>query len=104
MAQLPPELFRRWVHVHEEDDGDVRVYRPAGSELPPARGRRGLEFRPDGELLVIGPGPADKPQTSSGHWASAGERRARVSLPSADEPQELEIVSVEPDRLAVRWR
>jgi hypothetical protein len=99
VAQLPSDLFRRWVHAHEEDDGDVRVYRPAGYDLPPARGRRGLEFRRDGELLVYGPGPTDKPQASTGHWEAAGDRRARM-MPSGDE---VEIVSVEPDRLRLRW-
>jgi len=86
MGDPPPELFRRWVHVHEEDEGDVRVYRPAGTELPPARGRRGIEFRPGGEVLVYGPGPVDKPVASPGSW------------------DDVEIVSVEPDRLALRWR
>ena len=104
MGGLPDALFRRWLHSHEEDEGDVRVYRPAGYDLPPARGRRGLEFRPDGELLVLGPGPADKPQASTGRWEPAGEHHARVTLPTADAPQDLEIVSVEPDRLALRWR
>jgi hypothetical protein len=103
MDELPDDLFRRWLHSREEDEGDVQVYRPAGYDLPPARGRRGLEFRPGGELLVIGPGPADKPEDAAGRWEPAGERRARVSLPSG-EAQELEIVSAEPDRLAVRWR
>ena len=77
------ELLGRWLHSREEDEGDVRVYRPAGYDLPPARGRRGLEFRPDGELLVIGPGPADKPEAAAGRWEPAGEHRARVSLPRA---------------------
>ena len=86
MGELPHELFRRWLHSHEEDEGDVRVYRPAGYDLPPARGRRGLEFRPGGELLVYGPGPADRPT------AAPGRREA------------VEIVSVEPDRLRLRWR
>jgi hypothetical protein len=85
MSDQPEELFRRWVHVREEDEGDVRVYRPAGSDIPPARGRRGVEFLHDGELLVYGPGPADKPTAAPG-------RR-----------EDLEIVSVEPDRLRLRW-
>ena len=89
MAELPPELIRRWVHAHEEDEGDVRVYRPAGYDLPPARGRRGLEFRPDGEVIVYGPGPADKPQAVA---------RAKPT------DEALDIVSVEPDRLRVRFR
>jgi hypothetical protein len=86
MGDPPPELFRRWVHAREEDEGDLRVYRPAGSDLPPARGRRGIEFRPDGEMLVYAPGPADKPTASPGRM------------------EDVEIVSVEPDRLTLRWR
>lgn len=83
------ELFRRWVHAREEDEGDVRVYRPAGYDLPPARGRGGLEFRPDGEVIVYGPGPADRPQAV-----------ARMT----QKGDELEVVSLEPDRLKVRFR
>lgn len=85
MSDLPEELFRRWVHVREEDEGDVRVYRPSGADIPPARGRRGIEFRPGGELLVYGPGPADRPTASPGRL------------------EDVEIVSVEPDRLRLRW-
>jgi hypothetical protein len=79
-------LYRRWVHAREEDEGDVHVYRPAGTELPPARGRRGIEFRPGGEVLLYGPGPADKPTASPGSM------------------DDVEIVSVSPDRLELRWR
>jgi hypothetical protein len=86
MGERPPELFRRWVHVHEEDEGDVRVYRPAGTELPPARGRRGIEFKPDGEVLLYGPGRDDRPTAAPGSM------------------DDVEVVSVEPDRLALRWR
>ena len=86
MGDPPPELYRRWVHAREEDEGDLRVYRPAGTDLPPARGRRGIEFRPGGELLVYSPGPDDKPTASPG----------RI--------EDVDIVSVEPDRLTLRWR
>ena len=86
MADLPAGLLGRWVHAREEDEGDLRVYRPAGYELPPARGRRGIEFRPGGEVLVYGPGPADRPVEAPGRL------------------EDVEIVSVEPDRLTLRWR
>lgn len=86
MGDPPPDLYRRWVHAREEDEGDVHVYRPAGTELPPARGRRGIEFRLDGEVLVYGLGPADKPTASPGRM------------------EDVEIVSVTPDRLTLRWR
>jgi hypothetical protein len=102
MAELPPELLRGWMRSQEEEQGgDVQVYRPDDCDFPPARGRRGLEFRPGGELLVHGPGPGDTPKAEPGRWQAAGERRVRLTLPTGAE-QELELVSVEPDRLTVR--
>jgi hypothetical protein len=97
VADLPPELFRRWMHSHEEDEGDLRVYRPASYKFPPARGRRGLEFKPDGELVVYGPGPSDKPEATTERWSPSGSGRVRVG------DRELEIVSVGPDRLTALW-
>jgi len=97
VAALPSELFRRWVHSHEEDSGAVRVYRTAGYPFPPARGRRGFELAPDGTYTEHGPGPTDKPISSTGRWEPAGEGRVRIG------EQELEIVSLEPGRLTARW-
>jgi hypothetical protein len=94
---VPDELFRRWMHSHEEDQGDLRVYRPASYKFPPARGRRGLEFKPDGELVLYGPGPSDKPEATTERWSPSGADRVRVG------DRELEIVSVESDRLTARW-
>ena len=76
----------RWLHSREEDTDDVEVYRPESWDFPPARGRRGIEFCPGGELRLIGPGPGDRPETRP------GTREA------------LEIVGQEPDRLLVRRR
>jgi hypothetical protein len=98
VADLPDELFRHWVHSHEEDHGDVRVYRPASYSFPPARGRRGFELKRDGEVVLYGPGPADKPEASTERWSSSsGEGRVSVG------DRELEIVSVDSDRLTARW-
>jgi len=97
VASLPDEVFRHWVHSHEEDRGDVQVYRPADFPFPPARGRRGFELERDGHVVIYGPGPTDKPEAVSERWSATGPDRARVG------DRQLEIVSVEPDRLTVRW-
>jgi hypothetical protein len=97
MAELPPELFRHWVHAHEEDSGDVQVYRPADYPLPPARGRRGFELKPDGELILYGPGPSDRPAATAARWSPSGAGRVRLG------DRELEILSVSGDRLTARW-
>jgi hypothetical protein len=101
VAEPPEELMRGWRRSQEEEADDVQVYRPSGWDFPPARGRRGLEFRPGGDLLVSGPGRGDAPEAEPGRWEAAGEGRIKLMLPAGGE-QELELVSVEPDRLTVR--
>jgi hypothetical protein len=96
MAGEPSELMRHWVHSHEEDTGDVRVYRPADYDFPPARGRRGFELKPGGEMVVYGPGAADRPEATTGRWESSGAARLRLG------DDELVIVSVDSDRLTLR--
>jgi hypothetical protein len=97
VADLPPELFQHWMHSHEEDSGDVQVYRPADYDFPPARGRRGFDLRPDGELRLYGPSPSDRPEATTGTWSPLDAGRVRLG------DRELEIVSVSPDRLTARW-
>jgi hypothetical protein len=96
VADVPPELMRHWVHSHEEDSGDLRIYRPADYDFPPARGRRGFELRPDGEVETYGPGPSDVPEATTGRWEASGAGRFKLG------GEELEIVSLSSDRLAVR--
>lgn len=79
MTELSPTLFRRWLHVPEEDDPDVRVYRPAEYPLPPARGRGGIEFHADGTYADVRPGPVDAPVLSEPRpWTT--ERSGRLVL------------------------
>ena len=97
VSDLPPELFQHWMHSHEEDSGDVQVYRPADYDFPPARGRRGFELRPDGSASVYGPSPSDRPEATTATWSPLGTGGVRLG------DRELEIVSVSPDRLTARW-
>ena len=89
-------LERAWVHSHEEDSGDQRVFRPAEYAFPPSRGRRGFELRPDGSYAETAPGPTDKPEEASGTWEldddtlvlspseTAGSERLRVTAVDAE--------------------
>src|SRR3712207_8177156 len=68
----------RWLHSFEEDHGDVTVYRPPDHDFPPARGRRGIEFAPDGSFTEWVIGRGDAPRAVPGRWrtAAAGEFEA----------------------------
>jgi hypothetical protein len=93
---VSPELCRRWIHVREEDGDGVRVFRPAGRPLPPARGRDGLEFRPDGTFVELRPGPVDAPVAGPPRpWSVGG---SRLDLAEAAH----EIVELSDDVLRLR--
>ena len=65
---LPSQILRRWTHSHEEDVGDILVYRPSDYPFPPARGREGLEFRENGELIHYQIGSTDRSLAVPGRW------------------------------------
>lgn len=96
MADVPDELLGHWVHSHEEDSGGERVYRPADYDFPPARGRRGFELRPGGELVLYGPGATDRPEAATGRWSVSGSGRVKLG------GEEVAIVSASSDRLVLR--
>jgi len=95
-------LCRRWIHSHEEDEGDKLVYRPDDYAFPPARGRRLLELHRDGSAAVGGPGPTDRPEAAVAAWALRG-RTLTVEASGAQPPQRVyEIVSSGADKLVLR--
>jgi hypothetical protein len=96
----PTELTRHWGHSFEEDHDDVRVYRPAGHPFPPARGRDGLDLRPDGTYVDIGVGRGDAGSARPGTWHADGDR---LQLTPGTGPQRsVQIVHLAPDRLELR--
>jgi len=101
MAIPSDRLYGRWLHAHEEDSGDEMVFRPASAELPPSRGRRGLELHPDGSYGGRRPGRDDRPQASSGSWRVEDDDWLVVEEEGASRSS-MRIVAAEPDKLVLR--
>jgi hypothetical protein len=94
----PALLYRHWVHAREEDRTGVRVFRPDDYPLPPARGRDGIEFRPDGTARAYGPGPVDAPVDRPPlTWAA--EPDGTLVVRSADDESRYDIVTLTTDVL-----
>jgi hypothetical protein len=100
---LPPAVFKRWVHVQEEDEDGVEVYKPFGTALPVAFARDGFEMRKDGRFVQDVIGPADGVVRVPGHWRPIGPRQVAASFASERvEDYAFAIVSVEATRLRRR--
>jgi hypothetical protein len=99
--QPPPQLFGRWLHSFEEGR-EQAVYRPVGYPFPRARGRAGLEFRPDGTVVEWRIGPGDAGLPVEGQWVLDVHRVLRLTVPGAAGTREVDMGTVEDGVLRVR--
>jgi hypothetical protein len=103
MDELQDCIVGLWIHSHEEDTPEARVYRHRGYSFPPARGRRGFELREGGAATTYEIAPTDGSRPTNGHWML--EAPGRIRIESADEqtaPQTLEVVSCDEEILRVK--
>jgi hypothetical protein len=95
-------LVGSWTHSHEEDSGDLVVYRPTSYAFPRSRGRDSFELAADGSLVERAIGPADRSVPSPGRWELSEDGRL-VLRPGAGGPERaFEVVSAAPDLLVLR--
>jgi hypothetical protein len=93
-------LGRRWIHAHEDDDGNKIVYRTSGYDFPRTRQGRDTFTLNRGGIAVVGsPGPVDREESVEGRWVLEG-RTLRIETGS--ESRVYEIASVEEEVLILK--
>jgi hypothetical protein len=98
------QVSGRWVHAHEEDTDDEMVFRPAGTDLPPSRGRMALALRTDGTFAETGLGAADVPEEAAGTWVVEGDTITLSDGATQGVPRVMEVVTADEQRLVIRKR
>lgn len=76
----------------------MSVYRRDDFAFPPARGRRGVEFRPDGVFVEWMIGRGDAPEARTGWWQPSGLIGRADGMPGS-----VRLVEAAPDRLELAW-
>ena len=103
---LPPtlkSLHGTWLHSREEDQADTLVYRPNTYNFPPARGRTGFTIGPNGRFTEYEIAPTDGLEGRPGTWTLLAGNRLLIQLsPPQTATYELEVLTLEDRRLAVR--
>lgn len=103
MTGLPDELFQKWKHSFEEEEGEVTVYRPNEYDFPLARGREGFEITHNGKFIDFRIGRRGGIESVTGEWREEGPGRIRVSFVDKKESSRvLDIVQVEEGKLKIR--
>ncbi len=99
----PEGLIGAWLHSHEDDTEEIKVYRPAGYDFPPSRGRVGFNLMEGGECIYYGIAPADGSTNEPASWRWEGGNTL-VITPKEEGASEmvLEVVSVGEGMLKVK--
>jgi hypothetical protein len=103
MTEIPKIVSKFWVHSHEEDTEDVRVYRPRGYKFPPSRGRGGFEIKENGEFIKYGIAPEDGSKIDIGHVKLEEPNRIKINFEDPKiQSSTLNIVSCDESILKVK--
>ncbi len=73
-------LFQKWWHNHENDKDDVQTFRPEGYNLPPGRGRTGIEFKKDGTFINYDIAPTDGTLIERGSWETKNKNLSEIFI------------------------
>lgn len=98
-----------WFHSYEEDEGDVKTYRPESYSFPPSRGRTGFRFKENGSYIEYIIAPTDGIDSIKGSWDLYGATSVKITLKDK-KPQYaenkaaylLEIVSMSNDIIKIK--
>ncbi|MGO1501964.1 MAG: hypothetical protein ACTHWH_11860 [Marinobacter sp.] len=95
----PNLLCREWVEIREENSGSRIVLKPATSEIPPARGRCGLDLSIAGKAEAQSAGPDDRMVGKPGVWTLT-DNGLSLKAPGWDGDYQIEELTAE--RLVIR--
>ncbi|MCB0546819.1 MAG: hypothetical protein KDD19_04475 [Phaeodactylibacter sp.] len=102
-STYPEELIGAWIHSHEDDTQEVKVYRPASYDFPPSRGREGFNLMEGGECIYYGIAPADGSTNEPASWSWADGSMLTIKRKAEGAPEMvMEVVSVGEDMLKVK--
>lgn len=107
LVNLSTKVVGKWWHSQEENTYPIteNIYRPDSYNFPPARGRKGLEFLPNGDFVYHYPGPTDIPMTTEGKWSMFGN--SRIFIRFVQSPlgvsrwQTIKVNEVDVDKLVI---
>ena len=94
-------IYKHWIHSHEEDTENKKVYRPSTFEFPPSRGRDGFEIRENGEFILSFPGPTDRSEKTFGNF-TIDSNKLNVELVSIQKSYTMTILSCDENRLIIQ--
>lgn len=103
VKSLSKGIFNHWIHSHEDDTKDIKVFRPSTYNFPRSRGRIGFEFKKNGEFIEYRIAPADGLVKLHGHWRLLEKNKIEIQFKDKKiKPYLIMIISVDEDILKIK--
>jgi hypothetical protein len=94
---------KTWLHAYEEDQEDVKTYRPNTYNFPPSRGRTGFALEKNGTFRLYAIAPTDGLEEHIGHWEMLNDKELRITFKDQEsEDFNLELIAVTEEMIKAR--
>jgi hypothetical protein len=80
-----------WVHAHEKDHDGLNVFVSGTTSLPPSRGRKRLQFLPEGTFLEATASADDRMKGAHGRYSLSGNHLTLMYDEPGRAPRTIEV-------------
>lgn len=105
-SEIPQKLVNQWVFAADKTiaDNEEMTFRSSEGEIPISRGKRIMEFRKDGQVIIQDIGPDDRPVYTEGNFTFESPDIIKIFLENSKNPslKILRIISLTENQLTVK--
>lgn len=105
-SEILHKLVKRWVFAADKNipDSEEMTFRSSEAEIPITRGKRVMEFKKNGHVIIQEVGPDDRPVYSEGNFTLENPDIIKVMLENSKSPKLMiiKIISLTEDMLTVK--
>lgn len=101
---MKEKFTQKWIHSHEEDEGENIAYRNESYSFPPSRGRTSMEFKADGSFIQTDISPVDTLVSAQGTWSHKDGKKIEIKLKMKPAREFIiEIVEFADDKMKIKF-
>lgn len=105
-SEVPQKLVNQWVFAADTSisDNEEMIFRSSKGDIPISRGKRIMEFKKNGQVIIQDIGPDDRPIYSEGKFTFEGPDIIKVFLENSKNPNQmtLKIINLTEELLIVK--
>ena len=104
MTEYRAKIFNHWIHSHEEDAENKKIFRNETFEFPPSRGREGMDIYENGTIIFRNITPDDRIKQSVGTFEIQEPNTLNIYFSDTTPELTMKMLSCETGKLIIEKR